>query len=544
MKRRISLLLLVAAALSGTLLADSPREALERQRRHVAELATEKARDPRALAAYQEAADVLRTYERWCSVGGGAFDRELVLLTGVVLGHYPYNPLAVRWNGPRYQLEDGRSLGFSGKDPGLVPGTRVYAFGTMWMQDPTVFMVNDNYFLTLPPDEHNYLRSANTEEEIRKAKVDELLLDKAAADRIPGTSVSSWGRRTPHRAGGFSSSGPLLPILIGVGVLVFIIIIVLAAIFGSQKRRADASRLVYPVSPAPAPIPTPVMAAPAPTPVAPVAIAPASVMATPAPAPVPVAPVAVKPASVMATPASAPAPVPVSPVATVPASVAPAPAFNELCPYHRIPLVNGKCPQGCTIVRCGECGSILRDGVCPNGCREAERCPTCGTTLYQNGTCPNACTIVRCAVCGAILREGVCPHGCNADPMRMGWSGPVRPPMHGFALEVVAPAMYAGFRVPVPDRFVIGRSARNAHEPFLELYIADPARRASCSRRYVELSLAQDASAFFVRMLASNNVATVSGTRINAAGQTGRLALQGILSLNPDFELRLVRDRT
>lgn len=214
---------------------------------------------------------------------------------------------------------------------------------------------------------------------------------------------------------------------------------------------------------------------------------------------------------------------------------------EELCPYHNVPLINGECPHGCTITRCAECGAIMKDGKCPNGCRAPEYCPSCGSQLMEDGSCPRGCTIIRCNNCNAILKEGICPNGCNADPLNFGWGGATKPEMTNYALEVVTPEEYAGFSAAIPDFFVVGRSARDATEAFLELLVLDNSKKQSCSRRYVEFRLAQDGTGFDVSMLKNHNFAYVNNRKISREGETERIYEGETIKLNPDFELRLVR---
>lgn len=214
---------------------------------------------------------------------------------------------------------------------------------------------------------------------------------------------------------------------------------------------------------------------------------------------------------------------------------------EEVCPYHNEPLINGECPHGCTITRCAECGAIMKDGKCPSGCKAPEYCPSCGSQVLEDGSCPRGCTIIRCNECGGILQDGICPNGCNADPLHFGWAGATCPDMTDFQLEVVTPEEYAGFAVDVPDYFVVGRSARDARESFLELLVLDNAKKQSCSRRYVEFRLALDGSGFDVSMLKNHNFAYVNNHKISREGDTERLVEGSTIRLNPDFELRLIR---
>lgn len=491
-------LLLLAAVLSVVpiLRADSPAEALERQRRRVDELATEKARDPSRLSEYEDAVRVLRSYERWCAVAEGASDRDLVLLNGVIAGYAPYDPDAPRWPGPRYMLlGDSRIVGFPGRDPGLEPGTRLYAFGRPWYMDRNLFCIDEAYYDALPPAQHNYLRSANTEKEIDNAQVDDLLLRKARNDRIPGTAAPSFGgfRRGGRRGGGGSIP---VPVLIGAGVVAAALVIGLLVYLMSRPKGRSATAAVYAPPPPPPPVydaPPPVYDAPPPPP-APAASEPPPVYA------------AVPPA------VPAPPPPPVSP----PPSALPAPPAPDPFPPAATEAVYGH-----------------RDA-------SAEICPSCGSEINAKGVCPRGCTLVRCARCGAILHDGVCPAGCPTGPVTLGWPGPIRPPLSGFAFEVVAPREAVGTRVLLPHRFVVGRSAKGAKEPFLELFVEEPARRNECSRRYVELLRAPDGSGFDVKLLAKNNTAVVRGVRLTH-DETLRLPVNGVLCLNPGFELRLVR---
>ncbi len=213
----------------------------------------------------------------------------------------------------------------------------------------------------------------------------------------------------------------------------------------------------------------------------------------------------------------------------------------EMCPYHNEPLINGECPHGCTITRCADCGAIMKDGKCPNGCKEPEICPSCGSDILEDGSCPNGCTIIRCTECGSIMKDGVCPKGCNADPLHFGWAGSTRPEMTVFSLEVVTPEEYAGFSIEVPDSFVVGRSAIDAHESFLELLVLDNAKKQECSRRYVQFNLAEDGEGFNVSMLKNHNFAFVNNHKISREGDTERISEGETIRLNPNFELKLVR---
>lgn len=212
---------------------------------------------------------------------------------------------------------------------------------------------------------------------------------------------------------------------------------------------------------------------------------------------------------------------------------------------------------------CENCGSPLSpDGTCPvcllaepaprppaapvpdappPAAPPAEICPSCGKTLVD-GVCPAGCTIVRCPHCDAIVCEGRCPNGCTSDPLTYGWPGAFSPPLSDFALEVVAPEEYHGFRCAVPRDFVIGRSSRYAKEPFVELLLLDPRRKSSCSRRYVRLRLPEAADAFHVTLLqTSDNPAWVAGTRLEKPGDAAEFGVGDLMRLSPDFVIRLVR---
>ena len=206
------------------------------------------------------------------------------------------------------------------------------------------------------------------------------------------------------------------------------------------------------------------------------------------------------------------------------------------CPICGVP--DGLTPG--TFACCPTCGSRIINGECPNGCPKTEYCPSCESELLPDGSCPKGCTIVRCGNCNTILVDGFCPNGCNAEPFHFGWPGAQRPPMTQYALEVVSPAEYAGFRTAIPASFVIGRSAKGAREPFLELHVLDPAMKASCSRRYVELTRDGE-NGFQVRMLKNYNFAVVCGRWIRKEGESALLSPDGLLMLNPDFKLKLVR---
>ena len=160
----------------------------------------------------------------------------------------------------------------------------------------------------------------------------------------------------------------------------------------------------------------------------------------------------------------------------------------------------------------------------------------------MDGICPDGCTIIRCQHCQAIVCEGRCPNGCDADPLTYGWPGSFTPPPSGFALEVVEPAEYRGFRCDVPNDFVIGRSSQYAREPFVELLLLDPRRKASCSRRYVRLRLPEGSDTFHVTLMqTSDNPAWVSGEKLSAPGDTAALGVGALLRLSPDYVIRLVR---
>ena len=186
----------------------------------------------------------------------------------------------------------------------------------------------------------------------------------------------------------------------------------------------------------------------------------------------------------------------------------------------------------------------MKDGVCPR-CGvggEQEFCPTCNSELVD-GECPRGHTIVRCPDCGSILSEGVCPKGCNADPLNLGWPGGAERRLGAFALQVVAcpKSEGAGFTLRVPDDFVMGRSATDAKEPFVELLTITRKEKAQCSRQYVRMTLDPDGAAFTVTLLnSSRNPAFVDGHKIALLNETAKLPLGGRIKLNPGYELELV----
>jgi RNA polymerase subunit RPABC4/transcription elongation factor Spt4 len=226
------------------------------------------------------------------------------------------------------------------------------------------------------------------------------------------------------------------------------------------------------------------------------------------------------------------------------ASGAYVPPEKETCPTCGADLVDGECPQGHTIVRCSKCSAIMKDGVCPR-CGvggEQEFCPTCNSELVD-GECPRGHTIVRCPDCGSILSEGVCPKGCNADPLNLGWPGGVEKKLGNFALQVVAcpKSEGAGFTLRIPNSFVMGRSATDAKEPFVELLTITRKEKAQCSRQYVRMDLDPDGAAFTVTLLnSSRNPAFVDNKKIAIKDEKAKLGLGGHIKLNPGYELELV----
>ena len=220
------------------------------------------------------------------------------------------------------------------------------------------------------------------------------------------------------------------------------------------------------------------------------------------------------------------------------------PPEEEVCPTCGEKLVDGECPQGHTIVRCSKCSAIMKDGVCPR-CGvggEQEFCPTCNSELVD-GECPRGHTIVRCPDCGSILSEGVCPKGCNADPLNLGWPGGAEKKLGAFALQVVAcpKSEGAGFTLRIPDSFVMGRSATDAKEPFVELLTITRKEKAQCSRQYVRMDLDPDGATFTVTLLnSSRNPAFVGDKKIALKDEKAKLGLGGHIRLNPGYELELV----
>ncbi len=221
------------------------------------------------------------------------------------------------------------------------------------------------------------------------------------------------------------------------------------------------------------------------------------------------------------------------------------PPEEEVCPTCGEKLVDGECPQGHTIVRCSKCSAIMKDGVCPH-CGvggEQEFCPTCNSELID-GECPRGHTIVRCPDCGSILSDGICPKGCNADPLNLGWPGGAERKLGAFALEVVTcpKSEGAGFTLRIPDSFIMGRSATDAKEPFVELLTITRKEKAQCSRQYVRMDLDADGAAFTVTLLnSSRNPAFVNGTKIARQNETAKLQPGGRIKLNPGYELELVK---
>ena len=470
--------------------ADTPRDALDRAQKNMEYWEKQKASNPSFLPNYEQAKAMFEEFTLWCNVGSGEQDPDIVFIHGEIEGFTPYNPANPQWIGKdRYNLlEDDRSFAFRDQSPNFAPGTKVYAFGTMWDEDPSVFVVTEDFFKAIPANQFNWLCQANTPENILGASIDELLLLKAKALGIPGPEVAGWKK--------------YLPFIIIAAVVLVILVVVLALVLGGKK---STKPVVVPVNPGIQPV-------------QPVVQSVQPVVEPVQPVDQPVRPVVQ----------------PVQPIEPTASNVEHCPSCNSAL------LPDGTCPKGCTIPRCAECGSIMKNGECPNGCQEAEYCPSCGSKILPDGSCPKGCTIIRCSNCNKILRDGVCPNGCNAEPLHFGWPGAQRPPMTPYALEVVSPAEYAGFRTEIPASFVIGRSAKDAREPFLELLVLDPAKKASCSRRYVELTLDGE-NGFQVRMLKNHNFAIVRGRKISVEGDTELLAPDSILKLNPDFELKLVR---
>ncbi len=214
----------------------------------------------------------------------------------------------------------------------------------------------------------------------------------------------------------------------------------------------------------------------------------------------------------------------------------------EFCPTCGSRLVDRECPQGHTIVRCPKCSAIIWDGVCQNGCK-VEYCATCNSELVD-GECPRGHTITRCPDCGSILVEGVCPNGCNADPLNLGWPGGAEKKLGKFALKVIAcpKSGKVGFTLRIPDSFVMGRSAVDVKEPFVELLTITRKEKAQCSRQYVRMALDPDGEAFTVTLLnSSRNPAFVDGRKIALKDETAKLQPGGRIKLNPGYELELVK---
>ena len=215
----------------------------------------------------------------------------------------------------------------------------------------------------------------------------------------------------------------------------------------------------------------------------------------------------------------------------------------EVCPTCGSELMDGQCPRGHTIVRCPQCNAIMVNGACPNGHQAADACPTCGSELVDD-QCPNGHTILRCAQCNAILLEGLCPNLCDADPLVLGWPGTSKPEMTPFALEIVGPSEYAGFKCPLPKSVVLGRSEKQAKEPFIvPLFRNERARKkGEFSRRYVLLTLNEPGTGFIVRLQkTTGNSAWVAGRKLTREGDEAPLAEGAVIKLNPDYELKLVR---
>jgi len=216
---------------------------------------------------------------------------------------------------------------------------------------------------------------------------------------------------------------------------------------------------------------------------------------------------------------------------------------SETCPTCGLELVDGQCPKGHTIVRCPQCNAIMVNGTCPNGHQASDACPSCGSELVDD-QCPNGHTILRCAKCNAILMEGLCPNLCDADPLILGWPGGTKPEMSSFALEIMAPAEYVGFKCPLPKSVVLGRSEKQSKEAFIvPLFRNERSRKkGEFSRRYVQLTLNEPETGFIVRLQkTTGNSALVAGRKLNREGDEAPLAEGDIIKLNPDYELKLVR---
>ncbi len=217
----------------------------------------------------------------------------------------------------------------------------------------------------------------------------------------------------------------------------------------------------------------------------------------------------------------------------------------EFCPTCGEKLTNGECPQGHTIVRCANCNSIMREGICPlcGVVGEVEYCPMCHSELVD-GECPRGHTIVRCPDCGSVLVEGICPKGCNADPLNLGWPGGAERTLSAFALQVVAcpKSEGQGFTLRVPDSFVVGRSSTDCKEPFVELLTVTRKEKAQCSRQYVRFDLDGANGAFIVTLLnSSRNPAFVDGKKLVMQNDAAPISLGGRIKLNPGYELELIK---
>lgn len=220
------------------------------------------------------------------------------------------------------------------------------------------------------------------------------------------------------------------------------------------------------------------------------------------------------------------------------------PPAEEVCPTCLKKLVDGECPDGHTIVRCSKCNTIMKDGVCPRcGVQgETEFCPTCNSELVD-GECPRGHTIVRCPDCGAILQEGICPRGCNSDPLNLGWPGGTSKALSAFALKIVSPDKYKDFTIGVPPAFIVGRSAAEAKEAFVELLMTSKKDKAQCSRQYIRMDLAENGTEFKVTLLnSSRNPAIVDGEKLVMLNSSATAKLGSHIKLNPGYELEIVKN--
>lgn len=73
---------------------------------------------------------------------------------------------------------------------------------------------------------------------------------------------------------------------------------------------------------------------------------------------------------------------------------------------------DGQCEKGhtCSVIKCKTCDILLKEGRCPNGCRQKlDRCEkkNCGKYLLF-GKCSNGHDNTRCSSCNAFLKNGIC----------------------------------------------------------------------------------------------------------------------------------------